>query len=304
MDIRSLSVVQAILAEGSSQKAAQRLHCSQSTVTFQVRRLENELSLRLFERVGRRMVLSRAGKDILPHLEAVLSGMRNILQYGGEGVEPAGEARIGVAESLLSCLVPRMLGRFTKKAPRVRLELHCANCHDIRNGVLSGEYDMGLYYDVGGHTSSLSLERLGRAEGVLVAAPSMPDSLRDFTSFHQEKDVAFIINEPRSMFRERMEAYLRVRDIRLSSTVEIWNIESIRRCVAEGMGVSFLPRFTVERDIARGSLVEIAVPMAEKGADILCVHHRNREEGPALRCFRDLFAQVVNEASPGTPEHV
>ena len=149
-----------------------------------------------------------------------------------------------MAESLLSCLVPRMLGRFTKKAPRVRLELHCANCHDIRNGVLSGEYDMGLYYDVGGHTSSLSLERLGRAEGVLVSAPSMPDSLRDFTSFHQEKDVAFIINEPRSVFRERMEAYLRVRDIRLSSTVEIWNIESIRRCVAEGMGVSFLPRFT------------------------------------------------------------
>ena len=73
---------------------------------------------------------------------------------------------------------------------------------------------------------------------------------------------------------------------------------------AQPGGVSFLPRFTVERDIARGSLVEIAVPMAEKGADILCVHHRNREEGPALRCFRDLFAQVVNEASPGTPEHV
>ena len=144
MDIRSLSVVQAIPAEGSYQKAAQRLHCSQSTVTFQVRRLENELSLRLFERVGRRMVLSRAGKDILPHLEAVLSGMRNILQYGGEGVEPAGEARIGVAESLFSCLVPRMLGRFTQKAPRVGLKLHCANCHDICNGVLSGGYGLSV----------------------------------------------------------------------------------------------------------------------------------------------------------------
>ncbi|HJD97583.1 LysR family transcriptional regulator [Mailhella massiliensis] len=292
MDIRSLSVVQAILAEGSYQKAAQRLNCSQSTVTFQVRRLENELSLRLFERVGRRMVLSRAGKNLLPHLESVLSGMRHILQYGGEG-SLSGQVRIAVAESLLSCLAPSMLAEFAQKAPRVRLELHCRNCHDIRNGVLSGEYDMGVYYNVGGHTKSLSLEKLGRAEGALVAPPSLAPGLRDFDTPHQEKDVAFIINEPRSVFRERMEAYLRARDILLSSTVEIWNIEAIKRCVAAGMGVSFLPRFAVRRELAEGTLAELAVNMPERGADIICVHHGSRDMGPALRLFRELFAERI-----------
>ena len=72
MDTRSIVVIKAILEEGSFQKAAQRLNCSQSTVTFQVRQLENELSVRLFERRGRRMVFTPAGKNILPHMEAIL----------------------------------------------------------------------------------------------------------------------------------------------------------------------------------------------------------------------------------------
>lgn len=84
MDLRSIITVKAILAEGSFQKAAQRLNYSQSTVTFQVRQLENELSLRLFERIGRRMVITQAGKDILPHMESILRSMQEISAYGKE----------------------------------------------------------------------------------------------------------------------------------------------------------------------------------------------------------------------------
>ena len=60
MDLRSIVTIKTILSEGSFQKAARRLNCSQSTVTFQIRQLEHELSLQLFERIGRRMVLTQA----------------------------------------------------------------------------------------------------------------------------------------------------------------------------------------------------------------------------------------------------
>ena len=101
MDTRSIVVIKTILEEGSFQKAAQRLNCSQSTVTFQVRQLENELSVRLFERLGRRMVFTPAGKSILPHMEAILHSMQAITACN----DPAslhGELRVAVAESLLS----------------------------------------------------------------------------------------------------------------------------------------------------------------------------------------------------------
>ena len=293
MDVRSLSVVRAIVAEGSYQKAAQRLHCSQSTVSFQVRQLENELSVRLFERIGRRMVLSRAGGELLPHMESILLSMQQMLQYGSGRSELVGELRIAVAESLLSYRVHHILGAFVREAPRVRLELHSLNCHDIRDGLLSGDYDMGVYYDVGGHPHTLELTALGTAEGIIVASPDLAPELADFTTPHQEKDVSFIINEPRSIYRERMEAYLRSRNILLRNTIELWSIEAIKKTVAGNLGVSFLPRFAVERELAEGSLIEIPSAMTDNIVDIICVHHRNREPGPTMQLFMNLLTRSL-----------
>lgn len=142
MDTRSIVVIKTILEEGSFQKAAQRLNCSQSTVTFQVRQLENELSVRLFERLGRRMVFTPAGKSILPHMEAILHSMQAITACN----DPAslhGELRVAVAESLLSYKLHTLLSDFVERAPAVKLQLHSLNCHDIREGILSGQYDPG-----------------------------------------------------------------------------------------------------------------------------------------------------------------
>lgn len=217
MDTRRIVVIKAILEEGSFQKAAQRLNCSQSTVTFQVRQLENELSVRLFERLGRRMVFTPAGKNILPHMEAILHSMQAISACS----DPAslrGELRVAVAESLLSYKLHALLGDFVERAPAVKIQLHSLNCHDIREGILSGQYDLGVYYDVGGHPHTLEVLPLGQAKGIIVASPLLAPGLRDFDTSHQRKETSFIINEPRSIYRERMEAHLRSRDILFRNT--------------------------------------------------------------------------------------
>ena len=179
-----------------------------------------------------------------------------------------------------------------KQAPRVRLELHSRNCHDIRNGILSGEYDMGVYYDVGGHPNTLIITGLGETEGVIAASPALPQELRDFDSPNQEKDISFIINEPRSVYRERMEAYLRTKNILLRNTIELWSIEAIKKSVAGNLGVSFLPRFALERELAEGMLVELPAAMPENRVKAICVHHRNRELSAAMSLFKRLLMEA------------
>ena len=288
MDTRSIVVIKTILAEGSFQKAAQRLNCSQSTVTFQVRQLENELSVRLFERVGRRMVFTRAGKKILPHMDAILQSMQSITACNGRpGL--SGELRVAVAESLLSYKIHALLGKFVAQAPDVRIELHSLNCHDIRQGILSGQYDLGVYYDVGGHPHTLDVTPLGRARGIIVASPALSPDLRDFDTPPQEKAVSLVINEPRSIYRERIETYLRARDILLRNTIELWSIESIKKTVAANLGISFLPTFAVEQELAAGMLVELPAAMPDCTVQAICVCHKNRECTPAMRLFKDLL---------------
>ena len=210
MDTRSIVVIKTILEEGSFQKAAQRLNCSQSTVTFQVRQLENELSVRLFERLGRRMVFTPAGKSILPHMEAILHSMQAITACN----DPAslhGELRVAVAESLLSYKLHTLLGDFVERAPAVKLQLHSLNCHDIREGILSGQYDLGVYYDVGGHPHTLEVLPLGQAKGIIVASPLLAPGLRDFDTPHQRKETP------------RLAATVFLMDSRLQSSMVLRN---------------------------------------------------------------------------------
>ena len=196
---------------------------------------------------------------------------------------------MAVAESLLSYKLHALLGDFVERAPAVKLQLHSLNCHDIREGILSGQYDLGVYYDVGGHPHTLEVLPLGQAKGIIVASPLLAPGLRDFDTPHQRKETSFIINEPRSIYRERMEAHLRARDILFRNTIELWSIESIKKTVAANLGVSFLPTFAVEQELAAGSLIELPVRMSGCIVQAICVWHKNRESTPAMRLFRDLL---------------
>ncbi len=292
MDIRSITVIQAILAEGSFRKAAQRLNCSQSTVTFQVRQLENELSVRLFERIGRRMVFTQAGKAMLPHMEVILHAMQAMEACRNGLREPAGRLRVAVAESLLSYRLHPVLAEFVRQAPRVRIELRSLNCHDIKSGILAGDIDMGVYYDVGGHPPTLEVSHLGTVGGAVVASPDLSPELRDFITPGQEKDISFVINEPRSIWRERMEQYLRARNIALRATIELWSIEAIKKSVTANLGISFLPRFAVEGELCEGTLVELPVSVAQDKIAVICVRHRNRQCSAAMTLFEELLSSA------------
>lgn len=88
--------------------------------------------------------------------------------------------------------------------------------------------------------------------------------LRDFDAHGQEKDVSFVINELRSIYREIMESYLKSKQILIRNTIELWSIKVIKKSVASNLGFSFLPRFAVERELAEGVLVELPADMPSK----------------------------------------
>ena len=78
MDLRRLITLKTIVEEGSFARAASKLCCTQSTVTFQIKQLERELSIILFEKIGRRMVMTSAARNILPHIHEMIRVMSNL----------------------------------------------------------------------------------------------------------------------------------------------------------------------------------------------------------------------------------
>lgn len=289
MDLRRFVTLKTVIEEGTFARASRKLCCTQSTVTFHIQQLEHELSVKLFEKIGRRMILTQAGQNILPHVHEMTRVLEGIKQAAQQDSAPTGKLRIAIGETLLSYKMPDVLQRFRKMAPQVQISLQSLNCYVIRDSLLSDDVDLGVFYKVG-NDAALHTEELGKQPLVLVASPLLP--AMDFTKTSQHLPVSFIINEPQCVFRQIFESTLRQRSITLEHTIELWSIESIKRCVASNLGVSYLPRFAVEQELRSGELVELPFSDPTLTITALCAHHAGKTVSPAM----GLFKQCINES--------
>jgi DNA-binding transcriptional LysR family regulator len=129
--------------------AARRLHKTQSTVSQQVRRLEQELGHRLFAAQGRKRRLTAAGERFVGHARRLLSMQEAAVAALGEGAVE-GELRLGIAQGLSEGPFPELMARFARDYPRVRLHVHTGFTRDLAAGFARGDYDLILIVRRGG----------------------------------------------------------------------------------------------------------------------------------------------------------
>ena len=289
MELKNLRTFQAIVDRGSYQRAAEALGYTQSTVTIHIQQLEEELGLPLFQRTGRRMVLTQMGERFLPQTRELLLAADRLAQIGQEGREPSGVLRVDMAETLLCYQVQPVIQKFRRLAPQVRLVIRSRNCLDIAENVRSGACDLGVGYDMDWSRDVLEVEPMGAYEVILLAAPQFAH--RDFTTPGQRKPVSLVTDEPDSIFRRRLEDYLRKRDITLDATLELWSIETIKRCVMSDLGFTYLPRFAAREELGRGLLLELESPVSGVRFPALCARHKRRWVTPAMELFMHLLRE-------------
>ncbi|PXW46017.1 DNA-binding transcriptional LysR family regulator [Klebsiella oxytoca] len=290
MDLRRFVTLKTVVEEGSFLRASQKLCCTQSTVTFHIQQLEQELSIQLFEKIGRRMCLTTAGKNILPHIHELIKVMESIRHAARQDQEPSGELRIATGETLLAYKIPAVLQRFKLRAPKVRLSLQSLNCYSIRDALLDDDVDLGVFYRVG-NDEALKIHHFGEQQLVLVASPE--HTSLNFMRRDQHIPLSFIINEPQCIFRQIFESELRKRGITLENTIELWSIESIKQCVAGNLGVSYLPRFAVEQELREGKLVELPFSKKPLTINAVCGYHASKVVSPAMQVFVECMEECL-----------
>ncbi len=293
MELKYLTTFKTIVEEGSFTAAAEKLHYTQSTITFQIGQLEQELSVRLFEKVGRKMVLTAAGRELIPYVSEVFSAVDKLNYLDKDISECEGELHIGAAETFLCYKLPQALKAFVKKAPKAKLFINSMNCYEIRNQLIAGTLDIGIFYkDVGGYGDSLNVTSIQSVPIALVASPDTAKRFSDFTTQNQQHKIPLIINEPNCIFRQIFENYLKENNIMLDHTIELGSIATIKSLVQSDVGISFLPKFTVEEELKAGSLAEIKTNIEHNELTIACAYHKNKWVSPLIKHFTDC---VINE---------
>lgn len=289
MDIRHFRTFKCIVEVGSFSAAAARLGYTQSTITSQMQQLEQELSLKLFEKIGRNMVLTPFGRELIPYVNDLLDAMKRIENIGHNDGVIQGELRIAVVESLMTYKLQDVLREFKQQAPQAKLSFLSLSAPDARSMLLKGQVDIGLLYDLGTVCENLETVQLASYPLTLVASPLLEKEQYDFSQPHQSLTLSFLINEVDCTYRQIFEGYLRKQDISLDSPIELGSVEAIKKCVASNLGISFLPRFTVEEELSSGKLQE--VPCVCNGMHVSAVfeYHKNRWISPAMALFISLL---------------
>ena len=291
MDLKSLNTFTTILECGSFAAAARVLNYTQSTITFQMQQLEQELSVQLFEKVGRKMRVTQAGKDLLPYINAVLQSAERLENYGKSYHELAGTLRVTCAESLFVYRLQPAIRKFREMAPHVKLLVQNKSSYVTRDGVMRGAADLGIHYDVGGFSSSAVVRRFPEMPFVLVSGNQPETENLDFITEGTHNPVTLISGEP-NMY-ERLREYLHMRHITVDMILNLAGTSVVKCSVMSGLGIAFLPAYTIEEEIKDGRMRVLDTEIPNPSVPVVCVYHKNKWITPAMELFMKLTAEVL-----------
>jgi DNA-binding transcriptional LysR family regulator len=285
MNTKYLVTLKTILETGSFQKAAHKLNYTQSTATFHIQQIERELSIKLFEKIGRKMVLTQAGIDVMPHIETILQATAQINDYGKDISEMTGTLQIAMPDALLIYGLQTVLKKFREQAPNVQLIIKSLTCCAIRDEIIRGSVDVGIHCDIGGYPDTVLSEKLTQFYTVLVASSDADSSQLDFISPHQRKTINFITNDPHSVYQKTFDKYLEDRDIVLNSDMEMWSIEATKLSVVGNLGITYLPDYTIDQELKTGLVIPIKTLMDDIAVDVVCSYHKNKWISASMELF-------------------
>ncbi|MGB6310530.1 MAG: LysR family transcriptional regulator [Steroidobacteraceae bacterium] len=286
--LRQLQIFRAIALSGSTTAAAQSVPLSQSAASAALKELEQTLGARLFDRVGKRLLLNDAGRTLLPTALAVLDGARNLeTAFLSAGRASRVDLHLFASTTIGNYILPRLLARFRELVPGAQLQLQIGNTRDVVTAVRDFAADLGLI-EGPCHASDILLVPWLEDELVIVASPLHPlaeAAKRRKLTAKQLSQAHWLLREPGSGTREAVEQALLPHLPNIQSTMTLGSSEAIKNSVAEGLGLSCLSRYVVQ-DLAavnRLSVLNTRLPRLTRRLTI--IHHQRKLLSDALRGF-------------------
>jgi DNA-binding transcriptional LysR family regulator len=289
MDIKHCITFKTILETGSFQKAAHKLSYTQSTVTFHIQQLEKELSVKLFEKIGRKMALTHAGSEMLPHIETILDTAELMRNYGKNYADMGGTLRVAIPDSLLCYGMQPILQAFRNQAPNIRLIIQTLNCHAIRESIINGGADIGIHCDTGAYPHTIMTENLTAYKACLVASPAVHSGELDFMTPGQRKTINFISGDPYSLHEKRFMKYLEQNDIFIQCNMEMWSVDAVKIGVLSNLGIAYLPIYVIGNELKNGLLIPVETGIDDAAVSVIYAYHKNKWVSPAMELFTKLL---------------
>jgi DNA-binding transcriptional LysR family regulator len=294
MEVRQLQIFRILAEELNFTRTAEKVHTVQSNVTAQIRALEDELGVPLFDRLGRRVTLTDAGRRFQPFAEKALEAMEQGQRSVRVGAEPSGPLRIGSPESIVTYRLPPVLRIFRQRFPQVEVSFRPELNETLAGELETGKIDLALCMCDDVTLPPLVSAEVRKEKIVLCGHPSHPLTRKSAVKPSDIEGQNLLLTEPGCGYRNKLDRILTLQNVRPGNITDFSSVEALKQCIAAGMGLGLLPAVVVAGELRRGKIKALrwTGPPFDIGTQILW--HKDKWISPAMAAFRDLVMQTLD----------
>ncbi|MBR4074848.1 MAG: LysR family transcriptional regulator, partial [Firmicutes bacterium] len=280
MDIKNLITFIQVAELSNFTKAAQTLGYSQSTISFQIKQLEQELDCQLFERINHTVALTERGRELLEYAHKITRLADEMIDDAKEEPEIHGNIRLAMADSLCSSLLDHSFLEFRNRYPGINLRIANAGTDELLRLMNHNEADAILTLD--SHLYNADYVIVGEEEikTYFVASPSHPLATASHLDIRDLLDHPFILTEKGMSYRRLLDETLAASSLEVRPVLELGRTDLICNVVEQGIGISFLPEYVIRDRIEAGTLVTLPVEDIDIRVWKQLIHHRDKWISP------------------------
>jgi DNA-binding transcriptional LysR family regulator len=286
--LHGLQTFHAVASARSYTRAAARLRLSQPAVSARIRVLERHYGAPLLETRHRRVYLTPEGEALFAYTERVFHLVRESEREVAAVRRLArGRLVLGASATIGAYLLPRYLGAFAAARPGVEISLAVGTTAEVLTRVLSDEVPLGLVEAPVSHPE-VDARPFAADELILVAAPDHPWAAAGAVGVEALRGARILRREAGSGTQAIVDAALARHGLTLPTAMALGDTEALKQAVMAGLGVAWVSRVTVERELAGGAVRRVATPGLAITRPLFEIVRRDRRLPPAAAAFREL----------------
>lgn len=292
MEVRNLKTFLEVAKLSSFRRAAERLNYAQSSISSQIKVLEEEIGEPLFQRQGRTITLSTAGKKLIPYALKIVEVEREAFAAASSAAEPQGLISLRIPQSLGTYYLPAIIETFRKDHSKVDFDVSSCEYQMLPHELKVGTTDLAFLLTDSVDLSELKTEFLGTVDLLIAAHPSHPLALRKSIFTRDLKNEPIILPKHDCSYKMAFEHRLAEEKVRPGAVIEMNSIEAIKHCVKKGIGITMIPKIAVSAEIKNGDLVALPWCQNEFETAVLMIWHKEKWISPLLKEFMNTVRKI------------
>lgn len=276
MEVRSLNTFIQVAESGSFSRAAEKLGYSQPTVSVQIKGLEEELGIRLFDRIGHTVRLTEQGRNVLTQAQQICHMCQELTQ----GTVPKSRARsvirLAMADSLASALLKKGFSDFRKAYPNISIRLTTAGTSTLLELLDHNEADIVCTLDSHTYDTNYVVANEEKIGVHFVVSSKNPLSRAKRLTKEDLLTQDFLLTEKGMSYRRLLDEWLAKDSLELQPVLENGSSDALCQLVENGIGMSFLPDYVTEGAVRRGTVVRLDVEGFEPDLWKQLLYHRDK----------------------------